>query len=143
MAVGGDVLIDALAANRNVASTGDRLRTPTLRQLALHDRPVRGIDSGLGARRNAPLHAALVRTLRRITFVVRVALYLSTDRAGITRHLLADLPQRPSPIVQTLDLIACLLAQVRVVHVQFHLAVKLCWLTQLRLFTSAVVALQN
>ena len=116
----------ALAVHRNVALTGDLLRTPAPRQMGFHDRPVRGIDARLGARGNAPLRAALARTPRRIAFVVRVAMCLSTDRAGITRHRRAGLPQRPSAIAQALDLPARLLAQVRVIHVPFHSAVKRC-----------------
>ena len=74
---------------------------------------------------------------------VCVATKLSTDRAWITKHVLADLSQRPSALAQPLNLIACLSAQVRVAHVQFHLAVKLYRLPRLRLFTSSGVALQN
>jgi hypothetical protein len=60
-----------------------------------------------------------------------------------TLDLFGDLAHGETAATQVLNLVAFVLAQVRVAHVQFHLAVKLCRLPRLRLFPTSDDALQN
>ena len=65
------------------------------------------------------------------------------DRRRRALQLRADFAGRKTTPMQVLNLIAFVLAQVCVAHVQFHLAVKLCRLPHLRRSSDWGGALQN
>lgn len=90
------------------------------------------------ALRPLPLHRTCL-----VVLVVAVADQLATDRAGIAIDLLGDRANRKYAFAKVLNLVAFVRAQVRVAHVQFHLAVKICRLPRLRLFRSSGGGLQN
>jgi hypothetical protein len=72
-----------------------------------------------------------------------VATKLAADRSGRALQMRTDLAGRETAIVKVPNLIAFVLAQVRVAHVHFHLAVKPCRVTRLRRFIASSGALQN
>jgi hypothetical protein len=143
LAVSGDVLIDTLVADDHITSPSGLFGTEAFDQLGVHHLPGGLIDTGLHACRVSTLRALSMRLAGGIPLDVCVARYLAADRAGLSLHLLADLMSGPIAAMQRLNLVAFVLAQVRVAHVQFHLAVKLRRLPRLRLFTSSGDALQN
>jgi hypothetical protein len=75
--------------------------------------------------------------------ITMVAPKLAAYRGRRALHLRTDLAGREAAVVKVLNLVAFVLAQVRVAHVQFHLAVKLCRLPRLSRFTASGGALQN
>ena len=143
MAISGDVLVDTFVADRNVAATGDLFRAEAFDPLRVHPLPRVLIDTRLRTCRVSALRALLMCLAGRLARVACSARPLAADRARIALHVLADLAGGKTAAMQVLNLVAFVLAQVRVAHVQFHLAVKLCRLPRLRLFTSSGDALQN
>ena len=113
-------------------------------QTGLHSNPLIRQDSNLHSRRMPAL-----RTLplggSSLIFVraTLVAPKFAADRARRALHLRTDLAGRETAVVKVLNLVAFVLAQVRVAHVQFHLAVKLCRLPRLRRSIASGGALQN
>ncbi len=143
LTVGGDVLVDAFVTDRDLAFSRDFLRTPAFGHTRFDGGPDRRINAWLRARRMPALHALPLRIARLVAFVVDVADQLATDRAASAIDLPGDREDRKSTLAKVLNRVAFVLAQVRVAHVQFHLAVKLCRLPRLRLFTSSGDALQS
>ena len=142
--IGGDLLVDAFVTDRDLAFAGDLLGTPALEDPRFDSGPDRRVNACVAARspRAGAARFAVARNAPRSPCCA-VADQLATDRAGIAIDLLGDRTNRKSAFSKVLNLVAFVLAQVRVAHVQFHLAVKLCRLPRLRLFTSSGDALQN
>ncbi len=67
---------------------------------------------------------------------------LAANGTGMPPQFDSDGTQRKTPMTQALNLVAFVLAQVRVAHVHLHLPVKLRRLPHLRLFSWSGVALQ-
>lgn len=77
------------------------------------------------------------------TLIARVTPKLAANRCRRTLHLRTDLAGREAAAVKVLNLVAFVLAQVCVAHVQFHLPVKLYRLPRLSRSTVWGGALQN
>jgi hypothetical protein len=137
------VLVDAFVADRHTARADDLLWAQAFGQTGSHDGPGLLDDVRLRARSIASLLADAVRAARLVTGISCIAAQLTADRARRAFQVVTDRRRGETAAVQALNLVAFVLAQVRVVHVQFHLVVKLCRLPRLRLFTSSGDALQN
>ena len=143
LAVCGNVLVDALVADGCLAGNLDW--APLFcRQACFHWQPTTGIDPSSRARYvPAPCALALCGSSQILVHFVRIAPKLAADRCRGTLHLSTDFTGRETAIMKVLNLVAFVLAQVRVAHVQFHLAVKLCRLPRLSRSTAWSGALQN
>jgi hypothetical protein len=143
LAVSRDMLVDALVADG--CRAGDLHRAPLLsHQTCFHGDPLLRQDPRLRARRMPTFCTLPPRSVRVI--LVRIALIapqLATDGRRRALQLGADLAGRKPTAAKMLNLVAFVLAQVRVAHVQFHLAVKLYRLARLRRSTAWGGALQN
>jgi hypothetical protein len=143
LTIGSNVLIDALVADGRFA--GDLHGAPLLRrQPRFHGSPLLRLDPSLRARCMPTLRALPLCGPRAILGrLARVASKLAADRRRRTFQLRADFASRKTAPMQVLNLIAFVLAQVCVAHVQFHLAVKRRRLPHLRRSTALGGALQN
>ena len=92
----------------------------------IHNQPPIGMGPRLRARGTPTFSALAMRRSRLIlALVTRVAPELATDRRCRTLHLRTELDSRKRAAVKVLNLVAFVLAQVCIAHVQFHLAAKL------------------
>jgi hypothetical protein len=142
LTVGRNVLIDTFVADERFGR--NLLGAPVLRQARVHSRPSVRMDSRQRARGMPTFHAQAVCRSRLIRNPIAcVTPKIAADRCRRTPYLPTDLAGRKAPSVKVLNLVAFVLAQVCVAHVQFHLAVKLCGLPRLRRSTVEGIALQN
>ena len=111
LAVGGDVLIDALVADCHAALIGDLLRTPAIGDARFHRRPDRLTDTRLRACRVSTLRALSMRRAAAYPFDACGARHLAADRAGISLQLLADLVSGGITAMRRLNLLAFVLAR--------------------------------
>lgn len=104
LAIPGDALMDALVTDRHFAMAGDLVGTPVLAKIILDPQPRGWVDARLVA-----------------TLLAGIAPQLATDGAVGSADLLDDLPERETCLFQPLNLVAFVLAQVRIAHVQHPL----------------------
>jgi hypothetical protein len=143
-AIMGNVLVDAFATDRHLPVAGDLVGTPVLAKAILHLQPCRLANAWQAAGGVPPMNTRPVRRARLVVALrARIAPQLATDGAVGSAHFTGDLPEWETCLLQPLNLVAFVLAQVCVAHVQFHLAVKPRRLPHLRHLNGEGAALQS